>query len=48
MWRYFEQTGDANALAIIKQWFEDRFAEGTPTKNINTMAPFITLAYLYE
>ncbi|MDT8761078.1 glycoside hydrolase family 88 protein [Sphingomonas psychrotolerans] len=48
MWRYYEQTGDAKALGIIKQWFEDRFAEGTPTKNINTMAPFITLAYLYE
>nr|WP_279338895.1 glycoside hydrolase family 88 protein [Sphingomonas sp. BGYR3] len=48
MWRYFEQTGDAAALAIIKQWFADRFAEGTPTKNINTVAPFITLAYLYE
>ncbi len=48
MWRYYEQTGDQKALAIIKQWFEDRFAEGTPTKNINTMAPFLTLAYLYE
>lgn len=48
MWRYFEQTGDETALSIIKQWFEDRFAEGPPTKNINTMAPFITLAYLYE
>ena len=21
---------------------------GTPTKNINTVAPFLTLAYLYE
>ena len=48
MWRYFEQTGDPKVLGIIKQWFEDRFAEGTPTKNINTVAPFITLAYLYE
>jgi unsaturated rhamnogalacturonyl hydrolase len=48
MWRYYEQTADARALSIIKQWFEDRFAEGTPTKNINTMSPFITLAYLYE
>jgi unsaturated rhamnogalacturonyl hydrolase len=48
MWRYYEQTGDQAALKIIKDWFEDRFAEGTPTKNINTMAPFITLAYLYE
>lgn len=48
MWRYFEQTGDQRALSIIRQWFDDRFAEGAPTKNINTMAPFITLAYLYE
>lgn len=48
MWRYFEQSGDAKALSIIEQWFEDRFAEGTPTKNINTMAPFITLAYLHK
>jgi unsaturated rhamnogalacturonyl hydrolase len=48
LWRLFEQTGDKKALAVIKQWFDDRFAEGTPTKNINTMAPFLTLAYLYE
>ena len=48
MWRYFEQTGDPKPLAIIKQWFADRFAEGQTTKNINTVAPFITLAYLHE
>jgi len=48
MWRYYEQTGDAKVLGIIKQWFEDRFAEGQTTKNINTVAPFITLAYLHE
>jgi unsaturated rhamnogalacturonyl hydrolase len=48
MWRYFEQTGDEKALNIIRQWFEDRFAEGTPTKNINTVAPFLTLAYLHD
>ncbi|WP_343518244.1 glycoside hydrolase family 88 protein [Sphingomonas sp.] len=48
MWRYYEQTGDAKALGIIKQWFVDRFAEGQTTKNINTVAPFITLAYLHE
>ncbi len=29
-------------------WFRDRFAAGTPTKNINTVAPFLTLAYLHE
>jgi Predicted unsaturated glucuronyl hydrolase involved in regulation of bacterial surface properties, and related proteins len=48
MWRYYEQSGDRKALDIIEKWFDERFAEGTPTKNINTMAPFITLAYLHE
>ena len=48
MWRYFEQSGDPRALSIIKQWFADRFVEGETTKNINTMAPFLTLACLYE
>jgi unsaturated rhamnogalacturonyl hydrolase len=48
MYRYFEQTNDVHALEIILNWFRDRFAAGTPTRNINTMAPFLTLAYLYE
>ena len=48
MYRYYEQTNDTRALEIMLQWFADRFAAGTPTKNINTMSPFLTLANLYE
>ena len=48
MYRYFEQTGDARALQVMLEWFRDRFAAGAPTKNINTMSPFLTLAYLFE
>lgn len=48
LYRYWEQTGDAHALDVMLAWFRDRFAGGTPTKNINTMSPFLTLAYLYE
>jgi unsaturated rhamnogalacturonyl hydrolase len=48
MWRYYEQTSNEKALRIIKAWFADRFAEGQTTKNINTVAPFLTLAYLHE
>lgn len=33
---------------IIDSWFADRFAEGATTKNVNTMAPFLTTAYRYE
>ena len=32
----------------MQDWFRDRFRAGTPTKNVNTMAPLLTLAYLYE
>ncbi len=46
--KYYEQTRDAGAKKIIDDWFAARLAEGTPTKNINTMAPFLTLAFLYE
>jgi unsaturated rhamnogalacturonyl hydrolase len=48
LWRLYEQTGDAHAREVMTRWFADRFAAGTPTKNINTMSPFLALAYLYE
>ncbi|QQM29772.1 glycoside hydrolase family 88 protein [Martelella lutilitoris] len=46
--KYREMTGSALALDIITRWFSDRLAEGTPTRNVNTVAPFLTLAHLYE
>src|SRR3954464_10980042 len=48
IWKYYQQTGDAHCREIMLAWFRDRFAAGTPSKNINTVAPFLTLAYLYE
>ena len=47
LFKYWEQTGSESALKIITDWFEARLAEGTPTKNINTVAPFLTLANLH-
>ncbi|WP_440903382.1 glycoside hydrolase family 88/105 protein [Catenovulum sp. SX2] len=46
--KYWDITGDDKAREIIEKWFADRFAEGTPTKNVNTMSPFLTLAYIQE
>jgi unsaturated rhamnogalacturonyl hydrolase len=48
MYQYYRQTGDRKMREIIDGWFADRFAEGATTKNVNTMAPFLTLAYRYE
>jgi unsaturated rhamnogalacturonyl hydrolase len=48
LYRLYEQTGDDAVLRIMLDWFANRFAAGTPTKNINTVSPFLTLANLYE
>ncbi|KAJ5851758.1 uncharacterized protein N7529_011143 [Penicillium soppii] len=48
MWMLFEITGDESVLGHIQAWFDQQFAKGTPTKNVNSMAPMLTLAYLYE
>lgn len=46
--QYYRQTGDDRLRAIIDDWFRDRFAEGSTTRNVNTVCPFLTLAYRYE
>jgi unsaturated rhamnogalacturonyl hydrolase len=48
VWKYYEMKGEPSVLKIIEDWFAARFAEGGTTKNINTMAVFLTLAYVYE
>ncbi|KAJ7179276.1 glycoside hydrolase family 105 protein [Mycena filopes] len=45
--KFHEITGDADALRIALAWFNDRLAVGT-SKNINTMSPFLTAAYLHQ
>jgi unsaturated rhamnogalacturonyl hydrolase len=47
IWQYYDQTGETAMRDIIDSWFAARLAEGT-TKNVNTMAPFLTLACRYE
>ncbi|KFY08020.1 hypothetical protein V492_06600 [Pseudogymnoascus sp. VKM F-4246] len=48
IWKYYELTGEEEYLQIIEAWFKNRFEAGGTTKNINTMAVFLTLAYVYE
>lgn len=47
IWQYYDQTGETAMRDVVDSWFAARLAEGT-TKNVNTMAPFLTLAYRYE
>jgi len=48
LFQYHTLTGSPETLKIIENWFKDRFDEGGTTKNVNTMAAMLTLAYLYE
>ncbi|KAF4620015.1 hypothetical protein D9613_005507 [Agrocybe pediades] len=47
LWQYYEITGDKAVLQICLDWFRDRFAIGT-LKNVNTMSPLLTAAYVHE
>ncbi len=48
IFKYWKLTNNQKALNIITDWFNARFEEGVPPKNVNTMAPLLTLAFLYE
>jgi len=47
LWQYHNLRNSGSALRTIQAWFGRQLSLGT-TKNINTMSPFLTLAYLYE
>ncbi|WPG98214.1 glycosyl hydrolase [Acrodontium crateriforme] len=47
VYQYHQLTGSPQAFTVVQDWFRTQLAIGT-TKNINTMSPFLTLAYLYE
>ena len=48
LYRYYQQTRSHKLLAQLIQWYDERLFEGLPPKNVNTMAPMLTLAFLYE
>lgn len=48
IWRLFEKTKDFTYLNILTTYYNTQIAAGLPGKNINTMAPVLTLSYLYE
>ena len=48
IYKFYELSNDVTCRAVMEDWFSARFRAGTPTKNVNTMAPMLTLAYLYE
>lgn len=47
LWKVWQQNGDRQARQTMLDWFAARFQEISPSRNINTVAPFLTLANLY-
>lgn len=48
VYKNYRITKNPQALQIVKDWFDARMQEGAPEKNINTMAPLLAMACLYE
>ncbi|ANZ73669.1 BA75_01181T0 [Komagataella pastoris] len=50
MWHYYQQTDNKAILDHIEDWFQAQMfgPDGSTSKNINTIAVFLSLAYVYE
>lgn len=47
-WRLYDHTKQSGLLEFLIEYFNERIMEGLPSKNINTIAPLLTLAHVYE
>lgn len=48
MYKLYEFTKDEIYLDDIERWFTDRLEIGLPDKNVNTVCPLLTMAFLHE
>lgn len=48
LYKYYETSGDGKMLRLICDWFDKNIEKGIPEKNVNTVAPMLTLAFVYE
>lgn len=48
IWKYYRYSNEEVYLNWLKQWFEKQFVKFPQYETINTMAPYLTLACMYE
>ncbi len=48
LWKLYVYTGDSAILDDLFRWFDSRLRLGLPPRNVNTVTPFLTMAFLYE
>ena len=48
MYKLYKATGDHQVLDAIIAWYDRNIAKGLPPRNVNTTAPMLTMAFLYQ
>lgn len=48
LWKIYKYTGKKAYLDELCKYYDERIEQGLPSKNINTTAPMLTLAHIYE
>ena len=48
LWKLYEKNHDDRILDILIRYYDRRLEDGLPGKDVNTMAPILTLSYLAE
>ncbi len=48
LFKYYKESSKKKHLIYLKDWFDRRIEAGLPEKNVNTMAPMLTLIHIYE
>ncbi|MDD3334788.1 MAG: glycoside hydrolase family 88 protein [Eubacteriales bacterium] len=48
IFKTYESTGDEEILAYLKAWYARELAKTPPHRNVNTVAPMLTLSCLYQ
>lgn len=48
MYKLYKSTNDPAVLSDITAWYDKHLAKGLPGKNVNTVAPMLTMVLLYQ
>lgn len=48
LFKYYRLTGREDYMAFMTDWFDRHLRVGLPGKNVNSVAPLLTLAHIYE
>lgn len=48
LWKQYVYTKDEKILDELISWYDSRLKIGLPPRNVNTVTPFLTMAFLYE